>query len=307
MTAPRATSAITAMWACDNSVSPAADDRGRGYAPATPDRLAAFASAGELNAVYVAAPPAAFEGPVGEWFGQTCRALRAADVEVSAAGGDAAWIAEPGRYEWWLNGANEATDVDRVHLDVEPWSEPAWVGDPAAAMRDYLRFLDAARALSGALPIDVAVPWWLAHEPYLDLDAPGAIAPVGAIAAIAADDVLDVARASETGPTMLDAVLARADRVSVLAHADPARGPGGILACAARAVAACARAGHEFVIGVATETPDAAGGASRTFFDEGPVALMRESFYVREALTAEPGYRGVAVAHHRSWRRLLGV
>jgi len=287
MTATRVTSAITAMWARDNSVSPAADDRGRGYAPATPDRLAAFACAGELREVYLTTPPAAFEGPVGAWFGQACRALQGAGVEVSAAGGDVAWLAEPGRYEWWLKGAGEAADVDRVLLDVEPWSQPAWAADPAGAMRGYVTFLDTARAMSGGLPIDVAVPWWLAHEPYVDDDRP--------------------AGSGSAGSTMFDAVLARVDRVSILAHSDHTRGPGGILAYSTRAVAACVDAGHGFVIAVETETPEAAGGASRTFFDEGPVALLRESFFVREALAHEPGYRGVAVAHHRSWRRLLGV
>ena len=287
MTDPLVTSAITGMWARDNSISPAADDRGRGYAPAAPDRLAAFACAGELREVYVTTPPAAFEGPVGAWFGQVCRALQDAGIEVSAAGGDLAWLAEPGRYEWWLNGAGAAADVDRVLLDVEPWAEPEWAADPAAGLRDYLLFLDTARAMSGALPIDVAVPWWLAHEPYVDQTS----TPVP----------------GDPGPTMLDAVLARVDRISILAHADHARGPGGILAYATRAVTACVASGHGFVIAVETETPEAAGGASRTFFDEGPVALLRESYFVREALSEAPGYRGVAVAHHRSWRRLLGV
>jgi len=283
MTTARARSAITAMWAWDNPVSPADDERGRGYAPAAPDRLAAYAVAGELREVYLAAPGSAHEGPVGAWFGRACVALRGAGVELSAVGGDVAWLRDPALVGQWLTDARAAADFDRVHLDVEPWATPDWAKDKAAAMRGFLTLLDAARAAAGSLPLDVDAPWWLAHEPF----AAGAGGAAGA--------------------TMLDAVLARADRVSILAFADHARGPGGILALGARAVRASVTAGRPFTIGVETDTPEVAGGAQYTFFDEGPVALLREAALVRDTLAEQPGYRGVAVAHHRAWRRLLGV
>lgn len=287
MTTARARSAITAMWAWDNSVDPADDARGGGYAPAAPDRLAAYATAGELREVYLAAPWAAHEGPVGAWFGQACAALRGAEVEVSALGGDGAWLRDPALVRRWLAGARAAADVDRVHLDVEPWAEPDWAADKAIAMRRFLTLLDAVRSSAGSLPLDVTVPWWLAHEPYAE--------GVGG------------ARGARAGRTMLDAVLARADRVAILAFADHARGPGGILALAKHAVRATVAAGRPFTIGVETDTPDVAGGEQYTFFDEGPVALLQEAALVRESLSEQPGYRGVAVEHHRAWRRLLGV
>lgn len=287
MTPDRVRSAITAMWAWDNSVSPADDERGRGYAPSAPDRLAAYATAGELREVYLAAPWAANEGPVGVWFGRACGALRAAEVEVAALGGDATWLADPTLFERWLGDARAAADFDRIHLDVAPWAEPAWALDKAAELRGLLALLDSARGAAGGVPIDVDAPWWLAHEPFAD-DASGG-------------------SGEAAGATMLDAVLARADRVSILAFADHARGPGGTLALAARAVDASVAAGRPFTIGVATASPEITGGPQHTFFEEGPVALLREAALVRATLAEQPGYRGVAVAHHRAWRRLLGV
>lgn len=282
MTTARARSAITAMWAWDNPVNPADDERGRGYAPAAPDRLAAFAVAGELREVYLAAPWDATHGPVGAWFAEACGSLRGAGVEVSALGGDSAWLRDPSLVGRWLTDARAAASFDRVHLDLDPWAAPGWAHDRTAAMRGFLGLLDAARVAARPLPLDVTTPSWLAHAPFAESGG----AP---------------------GTTMLDAVLARADRVSILALADHAHGPDGILALAGRAVRAAVAADRPFTIGVQTDPPEVAGGAQYTFFDEGPVALLRESAQVRGTLAGTPGYRGVAVAHHRAWRRLLGV
>jgi len=282
MTTARTRSAITAMWAWDNSVDPADDPRGTGYAPAAPDRLAAYAVAGELREVFLAAPWAANDGPVGEWFGRACGALRGAGIESSALGDDPAWLHDPALVGQWLTSARAAAEFDRVHLDVAPWADPGWADGKATAMRALLTLLEVTRSVADPLPLDVTTPWWLADEPFID-------------------------GAGATGSTMLDAVLTRVDRVSILAFADHARGPGGILALAERAVRAAVEAGRPFTIGIQTETPQGADDAQFTFFDEGPVALLREAALVRDTLCGEPGYLGVAVEHHRAWRGLLGV
>jgi len=314
MTTAGRRSAITAMWAWDNSVSPADDDGGRGYAPAAPDRLAAFAVAGELNEVYLAAPAADPDGPVGAAFGAACRALRQAGVELSAVGGEPEWLAEPEKVEPWLAGARATGSFDRVQVAVEPWATPGWAEDKEAALRGLLTVLERTRDAALPLPVDVAVPWWLAHEPFADEPgSPGSPAsqpadPDATDAPAPADTDADAdADADVTGSTMLDAVLARVDRVCILAFADHAHGPDGILALTARAVRATVGAGRGFTIGLETCAPEAAGGAQYTFFDEGPVALLREAALVRLRLAEVAGYRGVAVADHRAWRRLLGV
>lgn len=279
MTTAWTRSAVTAMWAWDNSVQWADDDRGRDYAPASPERLAAFATAGELGDVYLAAPPDGNDGPVAEWFGTTCGALHDAGVCVSVLGGEDEWLVQPDLAERWLAAACGSGSFDRVQLAVEPWVTPAWAAGKTAAFSALLAVLDRVRTAADELPVDVAVPWWLAHEPF----------PTGATT------------------TMLDAVLARVDRVSILALADRAQGPDGILAHTARAVRAAVAAGTPFTIGLETSSPEAEADARSTFFDEGPVALLREAGLVRERLQHVVGYRGVAVSDHRAWRRLLGV
>ncbi|HEY8721600.1 hypothetical protein [Pengzhenrongella sp.] len=292
MTTSRAGSAITAMWARDNPVSSSDDDQGRGFAPAAPDRLAAYAEAGELREVYLAAPWPVHEGPWARWFGEACEALHGVGVELSVLGGDAAWLQQPALVAQWLADARAAGEFDRVHLEVEPWQVPGWSGDKSGAMRGYLTVLDVARSAAGPLPVDVTAPWWLAHEPFTD-DGDAAHPAQSAV--------------EPAGTTMLDALLAGADRVSILAHANHADGPRGILTLADHAVGAAVAAGRPFTIGVETATPTGTADAKLTFFDEGPVALLREAAVVHHALTDRPGYLGVAVADHRGWRRLLGV
>lgn len=284
-------SAITAMWAWDNAVSPLDDATGRGYAPAAPARLAAFATAGELREVYLAAP-GGNDGPVAESFGETCRALRDVGVAPGAVGGEPTWLDDPTLVERWLADARGSGSFDRVQVAVEPWGEPRWATDKAGVLRAFLALLNRARAAADPVPLDVAVPWWFAHEPFTGV---GAQSPV-------VDDGPGLPRS-----TMLDAVLARVDRVFILALSDRALGPDGILALTAHAVRAAASADREFAIAVETCAPELAGGAQYTFFDEGPVALLRESALVRDRLANVRGYQGVAVADHRCWRRLLGV
>lgn len=286
-------SAVTAMWAWHNSVSPAADDRGLGYAPAAPDRIAAFAAAGELREVFLAGPRDASSGPVGEWFAQSGTALQERGLEVGALGADAAWLRDPAPFASWLAGVRAVADVDRLHLAVEPWATPAWASDRAAVVRAYLALLEAATAGPKPLPVDVDVPAWFALEPF---DGP------------ADEPCSDGTRpADAVGTSLLDAVLARAARVSILAFADSAHAPGGILALADPAIRACARAHRPFTIGVQAAPAAPGESAASTFFGVGPVALLQEAAAVGAALAGMPGYRGVAVAHHRAWRGLLGV
>lgn len=288
-------SAVTAMWAWHNSVSPAADDRGLGFAPAAPDRIAAFAAAGELREVFLAAPREPVSGPVGAWFAESCAALHARGLEVGALGADAAWLRDPAPFTSWLAGVRAFADVDRLHLAVEPWATPAWANDRAAAMRAYLALLEAAAAGPNALPIDADVPAWFALEPSDEPTSSGS------------PDLGDVPVSTSPGASLLDAVLTRTDHVSILAFADSAHAPGGILALADAAIRACARADRPFTIGVQTAAPGPNESGSASFFHRGPVALLQEAAAVGAALAGVPGYRGVAVAHHRAWRGLLGV
>ncbi|GEK17035.1 hypothetical protein [Cellulomonas persica] len=268
--------ATQSMWAWDNPVPPSQDARGRGYAPAAPGPLAAFADEQGLTRVHLAAPWAADEGPVGAWFAEAAAALGARHLAVDALGGDPGWLDEPALAATWAGAALRSADgrLDGIQLDVEPWTLPGWRDDRDDGVRRWLAVLDATRAVvPSALTLGADAPWWLVNVP-----------------------------APDEGGSVLDAVLRRVDRVVVVAFSDHADGDDGIVALARPSVETARAAGVPWTIGVETDTPDVAGGAQYTFHDEGAAVLEREADRVARAFGA-PGC--VCVEHHRAWRALL--
>jgi len=265
------------MWAWDNPVPAGQDARGRGYAPAAPDLLTGFAVAHGVGRVHLAAPWAADEGPVGTWFADASATLRDAGVAVDALGGDAGWLDDPALAATWAHAALRAGGpaLDGVHLDVEPWTLPGWADDPAAGARRWLAVLDAVRdVLPDGVRLGADVPWWLTTV------------------------------AAPQGGALVGAVLDRVDRAVVVAFSDHAAGDDGIAALARPAVEAADAAGVAWAVGVETDTPQVAGGAQFTFYDEGAAVLAREAALVAQEL-GSPGC--VCVEHHRAWRHLLGL
>ncbi|MBT0994490.1 hypothetical protein KIN34_09345 [Cellulomonas sp. DKR-3] len=278
MTVGTAASGIGAMWAWDNPVPSGQDARGRGYAPAEPAALVAFCAERGLTRVHLAAPWAADEGPVGTWFAAAARALADAGVAVTALGGDAGWLDQPGLAATWAGAALRSAGpaLVGVQLDVEPWALPGWSDDVPGGSRRWLAVLDAvAASLPAGVALGVDAPWWLTTV----------AAPVGE-------------------GSLLDAALARVDEVVVVAFSDHADGPDGIVALAGPAVDRVRAAGRTWSVGVETDTPKVAGGAQYTFHDEGAAVLEREA---ARAASALGGGACVCVEHHRAWRRLLGL
>ena len=273
-------SALTSMWAWDNPVPASVDGRGRDYGPAEPAQLVAFCADRGIGRVFLSAPWAADEGPVGSWFGAAVAALQTAGVQVSPLGGDPGWLNQPSLALTWALAALRSAPCPTIQLDIEPWATPQWATDRDHLCRQWLALLDLVRAgLPAGVGLGLDAPWWLAHERHPD----------------------------DPDATLLSAVLSRADRVGIVAFSDHAQGPDGIVSLAAPAVVAASAAGRPFTVGVETDTAAVAGGAQYTFVDEGPAVLETETALVRDAFDQLPGYEGVTVEHHRAWRRLLGL
>jgi len=222
-----------------------------------------------------------------------CRYLRIRRTYVAALGGDAWWF-EGSRVEQgtttadgaqpappdhpaarWVRGALAAAPFHRVHLDLTPWTHPAWSTERARLWTGYLAALDAAHAAARGIPVDVDVPWWFATE-------------------------------TDGGVPLLDAVLDRVSRVTVLVDATRAEGPFGIIARTEPSARLCDARRAGFTVGVAAGASavgqhDAEGGAA--FFDD--AALEREAAIVRTMMRDSRTYRGFAVRDYRSWRELL--
>ncbi|WP_158864374.1 hypothetical protein [Leifsonia sp. AG29] len=278
LTDPSASSApsgITALWAWGNPIDPAVDARGRGEPQFEPDALADFARGHGLRTVYLSVPWAADEGPFGPWLTAAVTALHGAGVtKVAALGGDPAWADDPTLAATWAAAALRAAPFDAVQFDVEPWAVSSDADLPGVVARLSTMY-DTTREAIGATPIGADLPWWLAAKQQPD------------------------------GGTAFDALLPHLTSVAVVAFSDHAEGPDGIVALAQPAAAAASAAGVPFTVGVETDTPAVAGGASATFGDDTAAALEEQTGLVRAALSSLPGYQGVSVEHLLAWQALI--
>lgn len=266
-------SAITGTWAWGNSVDPAVDERGRGQADLAPVEIASFARRHHLRRVFCNAPWATHTGAMADWFSAAVTGLVAERVGVSALGGDRRWFHDPRLAAQWIRDARATAEFPAVQLNVEPWAGTTEPMDPKALTEGFLRLLDSARTACGALRLGLDLPWWLARMPY-------------------------------AAGTIFDRLVAELDTVAIVAFSDHADGEGGIVGLATPAVRAAVASRTPFSIGVETDTPDVAGGAQYTFFDEGRAALEAETAKVRRVFGAEPGYEGITVEHLLAWKTL---
>jgi hypothetical protein len=271
----RTGSAITGMWAWGNAVPASLDYRGLGQAAFAPDAIAAFATAHQLTNVRLSVPWAADEGDaISASIGSSVRALQENGIVVSALGGDPGWVDDPALASEWMTAARSAGDFDSVQLDVEPWTDPHWTSD-TAAITQYIDMVSQSEATAHSLGMTLGldVPWWLAHKKF-------------------------------GTSTILGTLLPHLDSVSIVAFADHAAGPDGVIALADDAVTQCVAATVPFTIGVETDSPAVAGGSQYTFQERGATALEAAAATVRLVYGRSQGYGGVTVEHYLSWKAL---
>lgn len=266
------------MWVWDNSLTTDQDNRGTGYAAADPQTIVEFARQHNLRQVHIAAPWVSDEGPVAAWMDETTTALHDAGFEVGVLGGDPGWLEDPALAVTWALDAISTRPVDYVQLSLEPWTLPSWTTDRAGTVERWEATMDAVKAaLPSGVTLSLDAPYWLATTPGPD------------------------------SGTLFDAVLERADALTIVTFVDHAAEFDGIIALSAPARAAAGAAGVPYLVGLETDTPAIAGGAAFTFYDDGADALVREADLVAEALADDPLFGGVAVEHYRAWRSLLGL
>jgi len=272
--APVDGSAIRSIWAWGNSVDPAVDARGLGQDTMTPEAIVAFATAHELETVYLNVPWAADnEGPIKVWLKDTVDGLHGAGIKVGALGGDHGWVDNPALGAQWVTSALNAAPFDSVQADVETWTSAEWESNKTVLTTKYITLLDQMNDATGDAEFGVDAPYWLATSNY-------------------------------NSGTILSAVLPHADTIAIVAFSDHADGADGIIALATPAVTMVTATGKPFTIGVETDTPQIAGGAQYTFYDEGSAVLETETKKVETAFSSRVGYSGVTVEHLRSWLAL---
>lgn len=207
------------------------------------------------------------------------RALREGGLSLGALTGDPSWVASPQRMPQSLDqilraAAGNKTLFDRVSLDVEPNTLPAWhnsVGQKAL-MESTIAFYDAVRASANHIPIDAAL-----NSAFAKLHLPD-------------------------GQNFLEALARRLDSISIMAYRD---NPEGTIKRAASAIALIEHVGIPWRLGVLVHASPESGtsfvGAGRGAFEADMIAL--NDMVHREGPSAH--YRGLIFEDYHGLTKIL--
>ena len=167
-----------------------------------PKALIAFAQAHRVSALFVyVTPTVATDGTLAAL--QTLKAgADAAGIALYALNGDPTWATDHASALAWQQAALATGLFAGTHLDVEPYSLPAWQTDQAGTATSFLQLLAALKAAS-SLPLEIDVPFWYGTIP-APASAPGAA-------------------------TLADAVLSAVDAITVMSYRNTATGSNSIL------------------------------------------------------------------------------
>ena len=208
------------------------------------------------------------------WARDVVKAAHAADISVSALGGDEGWIDQPKQALCWARAVCAMHLFDGVHLDVEAWARTDWDTRRDEVVAGYV---DVLRRLSATCPLrleaDLAV--WLHMVP------------------------------TASGTPLDEAVLRLVDAVTLLSYRNVPTGPDSITEIARLTLGKADRLG--IPCRLAVETNDLGPGPvqrKQTFFGRGHAA-MTSALEVVDAETARvPSYAGMAVHDLDGWRAL---
>ena len=196
---------------------------------------------------------------------------RAAGIRVDALGGDPGWVDNPTWVvTYWLKPAKSTGLFTGFHVDVEPYSTPAWTSDRSAVVSRYLTLLDKLKANAGTYPIEADIPFWFNTIP---------------------------ATASGGAASSLDReIMKRTAGVTVMAYRHTAAGPDGTLDVASAALAAGAALGKPVRLGQETTyLGDTAVDRKQTFYGWTRTDMEVQLAQVNAGAAWYTSYAGLAI------------
>ncbi|WP_256792166.1 hypothetical protein [Terrabacter sp. Ter38] len=196
---------------------------------------------------------------------------RAAGIRVDALGGDPGWVDNP---TWvvthWLKPAKSSGLFTGIHVDIEPYSTPAWGADRAAVVGTYLTLLDKLKANAGTYPIEADIPFWFNT--------------IHAVASTGAASTLD------------REIMKRTAGVTVMSYRNTASGTDGTLDVATPALAAGAALGKPVRLGQETNYLGATSvDTKQTFYGWTRTAMEGQLAQVNAGARAYATYAGLAI------------
>jgi len=244
-------SAARAMWVWDTS---------------DPQSVVDLAVARGVGQLYAAVPPRVVSSPQLADLAELSRLGRAAGLRIDALGGDPGWVDNP---TWvvdnWLRPALATGLFTGVHVDIEPYTTPAWQTKRATVVKKYLATMDTLRAAAGPVPLEADLPFWLHEVP-------------------------------ANKSTLDRELMRRTDGVTIMAYRNTATGADGTIALSAAAV----RAGEDLGVPVRIgQETGYLGGAptevKQTFFGQTLTRMEGELAQVSSAYAASSAFAGLAV------------
>lgn len=245
-----------AMWVWDTS---------------TPDATVDLALSSGVGQLFVAVPPNVTTSPQLANLRTLSQRARTAGIRVDALGGDPGWVDDPSWVvTYWLKPARSTGLFTGVHIDVEPYSTPAWTTSQATVVAQYLTLLDKLKASAGSSPIEADIPFWFNQVP---------------------------ARTSSGGASTLDReTMRRTSGVTVMAYRNTAAGTDGTLDIAAAELSAGTALGKPVRIGQETTyLGDTAADVKQTFYGWTRTAMEGQLTQVEAGASSYAAYVGIAI------------
>jgi hypothetical protein len=245
-----------AMWVWDTS---------------TPTATVDLAVSAGIDQLFVAVPPNLTTSSQLPAIKSLADRAKAAGIRVDALGGDPGWVDNPSWVvTYWLKPAKSSGLFTGIHVDVEPYSTPAWTSNQPTVVSKYLTLLDKLKANAGTSPIEADIPFWFNTIP---------------------------ATASGGGSSSLDReIMKRTAGVTVMSYRNTATGPDGTLDIATAALTAGAALGKPVRLGQETTyLGDTAVDRKQTFYGWTRTDMEAQLAQVNAGAAAYSSYAGLAI------------
>ena len=265
------------LTAVDRSGRPAAARAMWVWDTSDPQAVVTLATARRIGQLYAAVPPHVDTSPKLAELQQLVALADAAGLRVDALGGDPGWVDNPA---WvvtnWLRPTLATGLFTGLHVDIEPYTTPAWTKNRKAVITKYLATLDTLRTAAAGTAIEADIPFWF-------------------------DEV------AANGSTLDREIMRRTDAVAVMAYRNHADGPDGTIALASAEVAAGAQLGRPVRIGQETNVLGVDPTEVKQTFHGMTLAQMDTQLaLVRDAFAASPAFAGLAIHDSLGYAAITG-
>ena len=261
----------------DRSGRPAAERAMWVWDTSDPQAVVTLATNRGIGQLYAAVPPHVDSSPRLAELQELVALADAAGLRVDALGGDPGWVDNPA---WvvtnWLRPALATGLFTGVHVDIEPYTTPAWTKNRKAVVKKYLTTLETLRTAAAGMPIEADIPFWF-------------------------DEI------AANGSTLDREIMQRTEGVTVMAYRNVATGPDGTIALSRNEV----RSGADFGVPVriGQETNFLGTGpieAKQTFHAKTLAQMEGQLALVRDAFATSPAFVGLAIHDSLGYAAITG-